>query len=1369
MNTDETFRSSFCEDYKDHEFLGKGGYGIVFGAIEKDSDCPVAIKCVKLKAGIDQDNVLKELKILSQLDHRHVLRYHNRWKESSDYHRTRDQILNVNDNGRVVSLFTEDTSSSSSNRYSSDYSHSTQFSSSTSQSESNDVKVTTSSYNSDRISTDSHNSTDSVIENSEKSGASSSSSSLSKSSIYLFIVTSRCKSQSLRHHLRSTNGSNNGLNRITALHIFYQIVEGVKYLHDEKRLIHRDLKPENILFSFEDDCVKIADFGLTLMTKDMIETVEISNGNVIKRRGTPEYMPPAEELLTNKFDIYSMGIILFELLYPLPHNKAREIILADVRKSQPLFPEDFCIKYANERLKSVIRRLISHKPDERPTAHDLIANITIDIEANDLRKLKEIQSKKPSKLKKSDVAVHIEKVLTSPIIKQIHLTTDENQYGVFDTSDRYLLLAEDGKLKLFNLNAEQVGTSTYIHGNRAAGFVQRIVWCQILQQFLILCQHRLFVLTPDQRGNCGRINLIPHIKPQGNDKLRFISCTNDNKLFINHSYNKIEQYSIRTMFLYREWTKEILNYGNTDEIRRTTCSTTNEYIAFNVRLNKRNWVIDFRLIDDNLTLLKRIQIPELTLYHNLQLSDKEWLTIGEKDQFFVLDQNYKAIQIDSNVTIEAKESLDSSESNSFGTRRLTGVISFYELKVILLDYISINEGMAESNYPRKQKKSSSRNSSDHDSRIKSAEVLNGSSHVKNAAEKFNAQANSEVHDSTSSLEDETDTLSVIDNRAATSQPKQQNISLEIDSDEEEDETIKRDNSTCRLNASDNDSVPNDQQKRSNRQNTSKTKKDKHSKRSDAKEREKRNKKNEKTNTPKKLGLERLRSIIPPKWTIIDANICGKTHQGSIIKIQSPKEGEAVIKIYIFTEKDPKELRKLQTRALQERNALKIIKGMSNVSQFIESNIPDSIKEISESKEPLWTIMSYSPGLTLMQLIDDWKKNTIDIQPIDSIRFCQELLITIKSLHSKEIIHRDIKPANIMVDCNNHQLNRICSQCKFTLIDYGLAHMRTEINDPSSEKFRSSHMNDITVTDLQEDIGHSWCRVSQLAKASDFALRQMTTLEKYERKQLRRSPTIDPSSVCAILFTLMTKEHPGSARTASGLQPHERCYRNLQNLISKFLVNKVEDFQSRIEHYLMDTFDRGFGFPDIQWTIEQLEYRFNILLQLIDDTSNQQSILNNQMIQNNTIDEQLATQSKLSQILIRRPDFTQVAQAFSRAKKIFIKQYAVDNHLNWSFHSCQWIDDVNILHERKHLDILSCTHSSSQWSLFTIFHCYIDDVSDVIKVSIGTVIDGVTVLLPVARFNEKVQIGMIENRFIIELNTLIQLAGKNMIIPNIQDT
>ncbi|CAF4073108.1 unnamed protein product, partial [Rotaria sordida] len=259
--------------------------------------------------------------------------------------------------------------------------------------------------------------------------------------------------------------------------------------------------------------------------------------------------------------------------------------------------------------------------------------------------------------------------------------------------------------------------------------------------------------------------------------------------------------------------------------------------------------------------------------------------------------------------------------------------------------------------------------------------------------------------------------------------------------------------------------------------------------------------------------------------------------------------------------------------------------MDNVPQFIESNIPDSIKEISAMKTPLWIIMNYITGCTLMKLIDKWKKDNSNVQPIDSIQFCQKLLETVKYLHSKGVIHRDIKPSNIIIECDKHDANRICGQCKLTLIDYGLVYMRTETNDPSCEKYRSAQPQEVSVTTLYEDIGHSWCRVPQLAKSSDIAIRQMTELEKYEQKQLRRSPTADASNL-----------------------------------------------QERVEAYLMDTFDKGFGFPDIQWTVEQLKCRLNLILEMMQNTSEVNTTVNIQESIIQTSDEHLITQLKQTELL-----------------------------------------------------------------------------------------------------------------------------------------
>ncbi len=167
-----------------------------------------------------------------------------------------------------------------------------------------------------------------------------------------------------------------------------------------------------------------------------------------------------------------------------------------------------------------------------------------------------------------------------------------------------------------------------------------------------------------------------------------------------------------------------------------------------------------------------------------------------------------------------------------------------------------------------------------------------------------------------------------------------------------------------------------------------------------------------------------------------------------------------------------------------------------------------------------------------------------------------------------------------------------------------------------------------------------------------------------------------------------------------------------------------------------------------------------------NTSEETVIVNNQTSQSETFDEKLIKPLKSNEILIRRSDFIQVAQVFSQAKKAFIRQPSLVGYLQWSSDICQWTDDINLLHEKKHFDILTCSNPDSKWSMLVIFDCYIDDCADMIKLSIGTIIDGVTILLPVARFNEKVKIQMIENRFNVELNELIRLASKNITVSNV---
>ncbi|MDQ0230581.1 Stk1 family PASTA domain-containing Ser/Thr kinase [Metabacillus malikii] len=118
-----------------------------------------------------------------------------------------------------------------------------------------------------------------------------------------------------------------------AVHIMLQIVAAMQHAHDN-HIIHRDIKPHNILIDREGN-VKVTDFGIAVA----LSSTTITQTNSVL--GSIHYLSPEQArggMANKKSDIYSIGIVLFELLtgrLPFDGESAISIALKHLQSSTP--------------------------------------------------------------------------------------------------------------------------------------------------------------------------------------------------------------------------------------------------------------------------------------------------------------------------------------------------------------------------------------------------------------------------------------------------------------------------------------------------------------------------------------------------------------------------------------------------------------------------------------------------------------------------------------------------------------------------------------------------------------------------------------------------------------------------------------------------------------------------------------------------------------------------------------------------------------------------------------------------------------------------------------------------------------------------
>ncbi len=168
----------------------------------------------------------------------------------------------------------------------------------------------------------------------------------------------------------------------TRLGLFRQVADAVAYAHG-KLVLHRDLKPENILVTASGD-VRLLDFGIAKLL-DSGEARESPLTEMSGRALTPDYASPEQilgEPLTVASDVYSLGVILYELLsgsrpYKLERNSRGALEDAIVR-TEPRRPSEISSGAASRRLRgdldTIVLKALKKNPRERYATVNALAD-----------------------------------------------------------------------------------------------------------------------------------------------------------------------------------------------------------------------------------------------------------------------------------------------------------------------------------------------------------------------------------------------------------------------------------------------------------------------------------------------------------------------------------------------------------------------------------------------------------------------------------------------------------------------------------------------------------------------------------------------------------------------------------------------------------------------------------------------------------------------------------------------------------------------------------------------------------------------------------------------------------------------------------
>ncbi|KAI4279172.1 MAG: hypothetical protein L6R38_005099 [Xanthoria sp. 2 TBL-2021] len=394
--------SRFETDFIQEGRLGKGGYGSVVKARNRLDSNFYAVKIINKCTEAALDKVLNEVRLLSQLNHPNVVRYYTAWKEVDSpitnvpHDDSSDKTSSSGEDEEISDLIFPRSSggldfigSNNDKLFSDD--------------ESTEDETNGNAFSDDGIvfGEDDEEASDEPRRNSNSSREivaappirrqSSSQTNIVNNTLY--IQMEYCEKKTLRDVIRS--GIYDEVEE--AWRYLRQILQGLVHIHSAS-IVHRDLKPENIFIDSNSN-VRIGDFGLArpgeflqVSTKGTNPSKDSRNGygNFTRSIGTTFYVAPEVKSTATtsgnydeKADMFSLGIIFFEMNYRLETGMERVHTLVALCKADSAFPAAFSKDPEKVKQGQLILSLVNHNPNLRPSSSDLLRSGLVPVQTED--------------------------------------------------------------------------------------------------------------------------------------------------------------------------------------------------------------------------------------------------------------------------------------------------------------------------------------------------------------------------------------------------------------------------------------------------------------------------------------------------------------------------------------------------------------------------------------------------------------------------------------------------------------------------------------------------------------------------------------------------------------------------------------------------------------------------------------------------------------------------------------------------------------------------------------------------------------------------------------------------------------------------